>query len=208
MILRPGDMLLVRERYETKLYDFQKTVRDLLMSFINRTIGDCGALSFDQYYIFMKDLEKMEATFELFYKAAWTYIDIGFEGKIGKEVADVFELKKEFAQCLNGFLPPSRLVIRSRRYIREHFSDPDLSLSRIAEHNHVSKNHLSFEFTRETGETVMDFLTRMRIGEAEKLIVETNLRIYEVAEKCGYLNVETFNRAFKRITGKSPSRFV
>jgi YesN/AraC family two-component response regulator len=38
--------------------------------------------------------------------------------------------------------------------------------------------------------------------------METNLKIYEIAEKTGYLNVETFNRAFKRITGKCPSRFI
>jgi len=207
MLLRPGDLLLVHQRYENRLYDFQKTVADLLMRFVLQS-GDCGALSYDQYYIFMKTPEELDTVFELFYKAAWIYIDTGFEKKTGGPAADTADFKQKFSQTLTGFLPPSRLVIRSRRYIREHYSNPSLSLVDIAAHNGVSKNHLSFEFARETGETITNFLTRTRIREAEKLILETNLKVYEVAEKTGYLNVETFTRAFKRITGKNPSRFI
>ena len=208
LILRPGDLLLVHQRYENRFYDFQKTVTDILKRFIPGNSGDCGSISYDQYYIFMKSSEELDLAFEMFYKAAWTYIDTGFEKKSGGPAADPDDFKVRFSRCLADFLPPSRLVIRTRRYIREHYSDPDLNLASIAAYNEISKNHLSFEFTRETGENISDFLTRTRIKEAEKLILETNLKIYEIAEKTGYQNVETFTRAFKRITGKSPSRFI
>jgi two-component system response regulator YesN len=208
MILRPGDLLLVHQRYGNRLYDFQKTVTDLLRRFVPHPAGDCGSLSYDQYYIFMKNRDELEIAFEMFYKAAWTYIDTGFEKKSGGPSADLEDFRQQFPHCLAGFLPPGRLVIRARRYIREHYSEPDLSLQDIANYNGVSKNHLSFEFARETGETISGFITRTRIREAEKLILETSLKMYEIAEKTGYLNVETFTRAFKRITGKSPSRFI
>jgi AraC-like DNA-binding protein len=208
MILRPGDLLQVHQRYENRFYDFQKTVTDLLRRFVPRHAGDCGAISYDQYYIFMQNAEGLENIFEMFYKAAWTYIDTGFEKKSGGPVSGLIEFGEQFFHTLEGFQPPSRLIIRSRRYIREHFRNPEFNLTNLAEYNGVSKNHLSFEFTRETGETISDFLTRTRIKEAEKLLLETNLKIYEIAEKTGYLNVETFTRAFKRITGKNPSRFI
>jgi two-component system response regulator YesN len=218
LILRPGDLLLVHQRYENKLYDFQKTVTDLLKRFVPQgtssqrpvsvNSGDCGSISYDQYYIFMKSMEDLNIAFEMFYKAAWTYIDTGFEKKTGGPAADTDDFKCQFSRCLKGFLPPSRLVIRTRRFIREHYSDPNLNLTDIATYNGVSRNHLSFEFSRETGETISDTITRTRISEAEKLILETNLKMYQVAEKIGYQNVETFTRAFKRITGKSPSRII
>jgi len=208
LILRPGDLLLVHQRYENKLYEFQKTVTDLLRRYVPYHSGDCGALSYDQYYIFMRSEEELENAFEMFYRAAWTYIDTGFEKKQGGPAIHPEDFRERFSCCHKGFLPPSRLVIRSRRYIREHFRDPEMNLKEIADYNGISKNHLSFEFTRETGETISEFLTRTRIKEAEKLILETSLKIYEIAEKTGYLNVETFTRAFKRITGKSPSRYV
>jgi len=208
LILRPGDLLLVHQRYENRLYDFQKTVTDLLKRQVHHNTGDCGSISYDQYYIFMKSMEDLDVAFEMFYRAAWTYLDTGFEKKSGGPAVGPDDFKEQFSRCLAGFLPPSRLVIRTRRYIREHYGDPDLNLTDIAAYNGVSKNHLSFEFGRETGETVFDFITHTRIREAEKLILETNLKMYQIAEKTGYQNVETFTRAFKRITGKSPSRFV
>jgi two-component system response regulator YesN len=208
MILKPGDIPLVRTRYENNLYDFQKTTADLLKRFVPEGQGDSGAISFDQYYLFMDDAKKLENVFELFYKSAWTYLDIGFERKSGDAAMDIASFRKSFAACLKGFLPPSRIVIRSRRYIREHFNNPELDLAEIAQYSEVSKNHLSWEFSRETGENISDFITRTRIQEAQKLIMETNLRIYEIAEKTGYVNVETFSRAFKKITGQSPSRFA
>ncbi len=208
MILKPGDIPLVRTRYENSLYDFQKTVTDLLKRFVPEEQGDSGAVSFDQYYLFMTGPEKLETVFELFYKSAWTYLDIGFERKTGGPAADIASFGNDLSACLKGFLPPSRIVIRSRRYIQEHFDNPALDLAEIARYSEVSKNHLSWEFARETGETLSDFITRTRIREARKLLSETNLRIYEIAEKTGYMNVETFSRAFKKITGTSPSRFV
>jgi two-component system response regulator YesN len=207
MIIRPGDMPLVRQRYENSLFDFQKTASDLLAHFIAPGEGNSGAVSFDLYYALMADGEKMDKAYELFYEAAWSYMDIGFERRIGEPVTRIEDLAANFSSCLRDFVPPSRIVVRTRRYIREHYGDPDIDLAKIAEYSEVSKNHLSWEFARETGENVTDFITRTRIQEAKKLLLETNLRAYEIAERTGYANVETFCRAFRKATGTSPRRY-
>ena len=207
MIIRPGDMPLVRQRYENNLLDFQKTVSDLLSHFTRPRGGDSGAISFDQYYVLMDDAEGMDKAFDLFYEAAWSYMDIGFERKVGKPVERAGDLRESFASCLAGFLAPSRIVVRTRRYIREHYGNADLSLADIADYSEVSKNHLSWEFARETGENISDVIARTRIQEAKKLLVETTINTYEIAEKTGYANAETFCRAFRKITGTSPRRY-
>ncbi len=207
LAIRPGDMPLVRRRYEGSLYDFQRTVSDLLGHFISHPEGDSGAASFDLYYAIMRDEERLELAFEAFYEAAWSYLDIGFERRLGDPVETLAEFPASFARCSSEFQAPSRIVVRTRRYIREHFAEPSLNLLEIAEYSEVSKNHLSWEFTRETGENVTDFIARTRIHTAKKLLLETNLKTYEIAERTGYANVETFTRAFRRVTGTSPRRY-
>jgi two-component system response regulator YesN len=99
----------------------------------------------------------------------------------------------------------SRIVVLAKRFVRENFADPALCLGNAAARAGVSKNHLSWEFARETGETLTEYISRVRIEEAKRLFSTTPLKVYEVAEKVGFGNVEHFSRVFKKLAGASPS---
>ena len=101
----------------------------------------------------------------------------------------------------------SRIVVLAKRAIRERFGDPAFSLEEASLRAGVSKNHLSFEFSRETGETFTEYLSRTRVEEAKRLLATTPLLVYEVGERVGYPNVEHFSRVFKKLVGVSPVRF-
>jgi len=101
----------------------------------------------------------------------------------------------------------SRIVVQARRAVHERFADPDFSLEDASVRAGVSKNHLSFEFSRETGETFIQYLSRFRVEEAKRLLATTRLLVYEVGERVGYPNVEHFSRVFKKLVGVSPARF-
>jgi two-component system response regulator YesN len=102
----------------------------------------------------------------------------------------------------------SRMIVLAKRFIRESFSDPGLSLAGVAAKAGVSKNHLSWEFARETGETLTGYIARARVEEAKRLFSTTRLKVYEVAERVGFHNVEHFSRVFKKVTGASPSAWM
>jgi AraC-like DNA-binding protein len=99
---------------------------------------------------------------------------------------------RPYAAAEGRFSVTSRLVVRSRRYIRERYADPRLDLAAIAAYAEVSKNHLSWEFARETGENISTYIARVRVEAAKSLLATTALKTYEIAEKVGYVNVETF----------------
>ena len=101
----------------------------------------------------------------------------------------------------------SRIVVLAKRAIHERFADSEFSLEAASERAGVSKNHLSFEFSRETGETFSEYVARVRVDEAKRLLATTQLLVYEVGERVGYPSVEHFSRVFKKVAGISPVKF-
>ncbi len=95
---------------------------------------------------------------------------------------------------------------KAKQYIAMHYSE-QLSLYIVAEELGISSGHLSRLFQQSDGGGFLQFLTRRRIAEAKVLLTTTNLKVYEVAEKVGYLNAEQFTKIFKKEVGISPKEF-
>lgn len=89
-------------------------------------------------------------------------------------------------------------------YLYEHYADPSLSLSAIAEHFSMSETGMSRFFKMNVGMNLSVFLEKLRISEAETLLLETAIPVRDVAQRVGYLNAATFYKAFKRKHGIPP----
>ncbi len=89
-------------------------------------------------------------------------------------------------------------------YIREHYRE-DLSVQQIAEACHANPAYLGRIFKEARGEKMIHCIHRLRVGEAARLLRETDLMVYEVADRVGYRDLNLFRTMFKRFTGASPS---
>lgn len=92
-----------------------------------------------------------------------------------------------------------RVVRRLHERYREH-----VDLSELAEEFFVSRHHLSREFRRHTGTTVISYVNDLRIDQARRLLVETEHPIGHIAEEVGFTTVTHFNRVFRERTGCTP----
>ena len=95
-----------------------------------------------------------------------------------------------------------------KRYIRENYTDPQLSVSSVAEAFDLSANNLSQLFSRKSDQGVLDFIHSVRMEKAGQLLREAPDRtIQEIAFLTGYTSILTFNRKFKSLYGQTPTEY-
>ncbi len=99
----------------------------------------------------------------------------------------------------------SGAIAQAEAYILEHFSDKELSLSDVTKHIAASQAHFCVEFKKKTGETFVDYLTRIRMEKARELLTLSDRKVYEISEMVGYDNATYFSTLFRKHFGVSPS---
>ena len=97
-------------------------------------------------------------------------------------------------------------VAEARRYIDTNYNEP-LTLEGIANIFQLNPSYFSSKFKFVNGIGFKEYLNNVRIIHAEKLLLETDLSITEIAIKCGYETSNYFGDAFRRINNCSPSQF-
>ncbi|MBU0477351.1 AraC family transcriptional regulator [bacterium] len=100
-----------------------------------------------------------------------------------------------------------RIISKVISYIDKNYQKP-LDLATLGEHVFRSPYHLSHIFKDVTGFNFKEYLINKRIMKAKNLLEsESDIKVISVAEDVGFLNLSTFNRDFKRLTGISPSEY-
>jgi len=83
----------------------------------------------------------------------------------------------------------------------------NITLRDIACQYSFSPNYLGVLFKEETGRNFSDFVIDRRMEESQQLLKDTNLKIYEIAERVGYRYLPYFSRQFKDTTGMTPLEY-
>jgi AraC-like DNA-binding protein len=97
-------------------------------------------------------------------------------------------------------------IWKARKLIEECSSE-ELPLGRVARSVNISANYLSEKFKQVTGVNFVDYVTRVRVEKACSLLRDSNERVSEIAFAVGFQSLSQFNRAFKKLTRKSPTSY-
>ncbi|MDD2958440.1 MAG: response regulator [Lachnospiraceae bacterium] len=101
----------------------------------------------------------------------------------------------------------SKSIMEVIEYIYHNYRNPDLSLNDIADAAHLSVGYLSGAFKKETGVTLKNYITDIRIDAAKKLIERGNYKIYEICSQVGYHSSQYFSQAFYKKVGMFPTEY-
>lgn len=100
--------------------------------------------------------------------------------------------------------PP--LITKAKKFIEEHITD-DLSLTQVAKVVHTSVFYFCKLFSKFTGTTFTEYISRLRVERARNMLLNPNLRVSEIAYEVGFQSLTHFNRVFKNIVGESPTTY-
>ena len=98
------------------------------------------------------------------------------------------------------------IISNAKHYIDEHLAE-DISVSSIATNLYITPNYFSRLFKRITGEGCNEYIVRKRIEKARSLLETTSIKTGKIAMMVGYRDTNYFSLAFKKHTGKSPTKY-
>ncbi len=149
--------------------------------------------------------------------------DLGVQGYILKP-PKLEDLKRRIDSCLginNAYSPAgiedealderlktAGLIVKGAlKVIHDRFRDPALGRTLIAETVGVSDDYLSKQFQKDCGISMPEYINRLRISEAGRLLVSTNTKISEIALSLGFSNMSYFSTLFKKHLGVTPEQY-
>ena len=128
---------------------------------------------------------------------------------IGSELAlsDGEQKEQESDKHMESSVKQNRKAKQAVQYINENFTKYDLSLDSIAQQFHVTSTYLCRLLKQETGISYKEYLTKLRMEEAKRLLSDPNIAIADVCQKIGYSNVSHFIKIFQKYEGTTPAKF-
>jgi two-component system response regulator YesN len=142
-------------------------------------------------------------------------LDFGIYEEIAKHetLEDIKDVILKFLKRICQFIQNNRnsrnlnIIDKAKQYIIENYYLEELTLNHVAGIVSVSPGYLSILFRKETDETFIEFLTRVRMEKAKELLKMPGVRVYEAAYKVGYSDPHYFSQCFKKYTGLTPSEY-
>ena len=136
-------------------------------------------------------------------------------------------MEREYAECRTGYMEmlrcyltqvlvhaarasetcfPHEAVTRVMEYLKFHYPEP-LSLETLSQLVGYTPQYLSSLFSEEVGIGIQAFLQRMRIEEACRLLINTDLSMAEISTAVGYQDTRHFSKVFRRYQVVSPREY-
>lgn len=126
----------------------------------------------------------------------------------GEAVKQLNRFIAEASKCIFSMQSqPDNLNMKKLiEYMMDHYAE-SLTLTDVAKHFHFNPSYLSSYFSAHNNEGFIEYLNKIRIEEATKLLINGKSSISEISGMVGYSDHSYFCKVFKKLKGLSPSQY-
>lgn len=215
-ISQPKNFIDIEEEFLKKVQTGDSTEVENLIDKIGKKMEtgqhckqDCQTIWIQLSMLMLKKFVEMDKDIMNIFKKD---IDIAQEINQCRTLQEVKEWVKELYRECDGFIkerstPNKMYMIKTLNYINDNYQEKDLSMTTVCDHVHLSVSYFSSIFKKETGQTFIQYLTEIRLKNAKKLLKNTPLKTYEIADKVGYADPHYFSSSFRKQYGMTPSKY-
>ena len=131
-------------------------------------------------------------------------------------VTDIYMMKEYLLNLLTYMIEKkdkltgrqySFLLNKAKDFVAKNYMNCDISLNTVAEYIGLSPAYFSTIFKQESGINFIDYLTKIRINEAKRLLRSSDKRISDIALEVGYRDQHYFSSLFKRYQKDTPKAY-
>lgn len=134
--------------------------------------------------------------------------DVMFYAKNPRDMITLFQKNiNEMLEYITDETEDESGIIQKIKNLVEKEYMRDISLNDVAEQVNLAPAYVSYIFKKETGTTLIRYITEIKMEKAKFLLEEGILKINQIARECGYENPSYFNRTFKNYFGITPKQF-
>ncbi len=210
-----GEIIFFKEYTETNFMQLEKLIDELSRLFVEKdyTVFKLKILE----YINLMKKKTGESVISVKNEVVNTFSSFSF---IDKEKCNRIKVLRDLTSMLNLFIiyldeyitnsvkldNLGRILYNVEEYIQEHYNH-DISITKIAEHVHVTPSYLCHLYKKNTGKTINKFILEIRMINAHVFLTKTDMKIYEIAEKIGYSDQNYFTKAFIKYYNQNPTTY-
>lgn len=198
-----GDRAKVHEFLERGfIQTFKRTSPDILIHYRNVAItaiamasraairgGVPSTMAYDFSSTMMKQVDKIPTVSQMY---GW--------------ICSVFNRYTQMVRDEKKAESNNNMIEQCRQYVLAHYKEK-ITVGDIADYIGRSPNYVSAVFKEKTGETLVHYINREKIGAAQNILKYSELDVSAVANFLSYSSQAYFGRVFKEITGETPKHY-
>lgn len=100
----------------------------------------------------------------------------------------------------------NKIIEQIKQLVGENY-DQDLSLEGLANQVYLTPSYLSYLFKKETGQSLIRYITQVRMEKAAELLQDTNIKIVDICSMLGYRSSNYFIQSFRQYYGVTPAKY-
>lgn len=193
--IQKKDIALIEESYQSIKELFEAGAMNIRLAFI--------VFNTAMVLLFKYSDEDLDTTMDDYEQLASNFTNVH------EMLGNLKGLSVKHCKILNNSISENMdntIIKQILEYVNNYFYKA-ITVQSLAERFFISPNYISSLFKREVGENFKDYLAKIRVDYACKLLENQDCSIQQVAEKSGYNDYFYFSRIFKNMKGITPSRF-